>query len=408
MSTTYSIQDDNYLRYYVSFAHNNNAGDNIRRDGDENFYYISDTADIFLLMPAQQETGTNWYYVFRTNSHYCWTIGSDNSDLLEDHSFTGDDNQKFCFEDAGNGNVYIVNKGSGKSLYKSSNKYESLPRFPDTTVRQGNDRNSHHVFTVKPNTAMPVYMPSTLGNQLTDDQKSCLYLTSLLGIPPSPLGLNQQPAFPPKVLIGETLLPFFNVKDDPSKIGTDLVEWQISNHPYYRYRREQQQQYHSSSYINQAQASVVETKTISYTYGLSTNDSASLETSTSFQLGFTSNHEASCGFGDVISATSSHGFNAQWERDVTLTVSYSVTQSASYTVTDTITVDSTQGDVAFITWQACDIWTLYYDNYKTRENDDHNSMDPDPWVFPSQVTTSTSYPSDASVKVVDSKTTPSS
>lgn len=401
MTTTYSIQDDNNLRYYVSFEYKNTAGDNIRHNGDDNFYYISGTADTFLLMPAQQETGTNWYYVFRTNAknNDCWSIGSDDHNYLVDKEFTGDDSQKFCFEDAGNGNVYIINKGSGLSLYRSTDKYKNLPKFPDTIIRQSNDSDSAHFFTVKQKTDMPVYMPSSIGNQLTDDEKSRMYLTSLLGVPPPPPGYNQQPDFPPKVLIGETLLPFFNVKTDPSVIGSDLGNWQVNNRPFYRYRREQQQQYQPSSVINQAKASVVETKSITYQCGIEATESTSLEQKTSFQLGFTSNHEASCGLGDLISATSSHGFNAQWGRDVTITISDSVTQSASYTITETLSIDSTCSAVTFVKWQACDIWTIYYDNYKTRKNDDQAYYS---WVVPSQFTTSTSYPSDALLTVVDS------
>ena len=388
----YSIQNDSNLKYYVHFPQGTNG--NIHRSHEANFYYTTQdlgVTETFLLMPASQDNGI-WYYVFTTDpqSNACWTLNSsDESEKLEDAAFAGTDYQKFSFENADSSHVYILCKGSGKYLYRSDQLMDA--HHP---IRQSKNKDSSkYFFTVTPRTdMMPVYMPTSAGPQITDS--TLLYTTRLLGTPPFPKSYGDQPAFPAKVFIGETLIPCFQVSEDPSVIGPNLINWQVNYRPYYRYRRDQQFQYAAGSDINIAQGGI-QTKTYTYSYGLEKTDSTSLETKTSFLIGYTSNKSATVGTKGV-SATASHGFNTQWSRDLTTTISESLTTSENTTVTDSLVVDATNNNVTYIDWQACDIWTIYYDNFTSRQNDDSQNYS---WVVPSDMHQATSYPQSVPVTV---------
>jgi hypothetical protein len=257
MSTQKSIQDDVLLKHYVCFAQD---GKVCHREEGDNCYYMLERADndltdreTFLLMPAEftPHDDVQYYFVFTTNSKCgdCWTYPHDNDpmtddgNLLQDYGFHGGQDQQFAFRDNGDGTCCIINRQTGQALYRSGNKYKGQGhplRFgtPDDCCK------SDHIFQIKMRADKPVYMPATLGPQHTDQ----LYSTALLGCPPAPASFNDLPEFPQKVLIGETLLPFFNVKHDQDFSGSNLMDWQVNNRPYYRFRREQQQQYQNTSY----------------------------------------------------------------------------------------------------------------------------------------------------------------
>lgn len=350
---TYSIQGDNLLKYYVYFPQESKG--NINRSHEHNFYMTQQQltdAETFLLMPAAQDS-RNWYYVFSYDpaANACWTIGTEENDRLSDSDFTGEDNQKFAFEDAGNGKVYIFCKGSGKYLFRSDKLY-----YAHHPIRQSiNKDSSQYLFSLKQRTTMPVSIPSVAGQMVKDS--NLLYTTQLLGIPPSPTSLEDvTPAPLDKVFIGETLLPFFNVGSDPEVVGSNLVKWQTRSRPYYRYRREQQ--YQATGYQLIPPGSEHD-ETYSVTWGAEQTTATSIEEKTGFTLGFTSNHQATMGFKGV-SATASHGFNAQWQRELTVTITQSLTESVSGTLTETLSYTGGDEGALYVPWQVMDIWTIFF------------------------------------------------
>ncbi len=395
------IQDDSLLKYYVCFEQ---SGKVCHREEGDNCYYMTEKADkdltdreTFLLMLAEVTHDARYYFVFTTNSkcNDCWTYPHDNNpmtddgNLLQDHGFHGGQEQQFEFRDNGNGTCCIISRKTNQALYRSGNKYKGQGH-PLRLSTSDDCGKSDHVFKIKMRTDKPVYMPATLGPQHTGQ----LYSTTLLGYPPVPTCLNDLPAPPQKVLIGETLLPFFNVKHDDDFSGSNLMDWQVNNRPYYRFRREQQQQ--ARLCVNIAQGPS-QRKTISYECGVSMSESSSIETHTGFSFDYSSTHTASIGITKNIKAEASKGFNAQWERDVTVTLSEEITQSINITVEEVLNFPETAGGITWIRWLAVDIWTIYYDDYKAGANDDSSSHS---WIAWSGVETSSSYPSDAVVTKV--------
>ncbi len=170
------------------------------------------------------------------------------------------------------------------------------------------------------------------------------------------------------------------------------MNWQVNNRPYYRLRREQQQQYQSTSYISIAKGASAD-RTITYSCCISETASSSIESHTGFAFDYSSTHTASIGITESIKAEASIGFNAQCEKDIT-TVSETITESKQVTIEEELHVDASQEAVTWIRWLACDILTIFYDNYKVGTNDDSCCS---VWIAPSQVATSSSYPSDAIV-----------
>lgn len=383
----YCAQNDKNLQYYVRFTYMGDKNENtIHRDAhsvmDSNWYWVSDATgprNTFLLMPAQQDnSGTVWYYVFTTDteSHDCWEIDKDEKDKLRDHSFTGEDNQKFCFEDAGNGMIHIRNKGTGMYLYRSDDTYES--HHP---IKQSKDVTSDkHKF--KLTFDKPVYMPSTKGAVVTDE--NALYNVTLLGPVPVPPKYNQVPSPPDKVLIGETLLPFFNVSSDPDLIGDNLRKWQVLNRPYYRLRREQQIQVGE---VYNLEPPMEHQTTWTVQCGMTDEQTDTFVKKTSLQAGFTENRTAGLQF-KGISATSSKGFSLQWGIELTVTVSETLSRTGTWSKSDSFNLNA-QEQTTYVVWQACDIWTLFYDDYQNRVNNDKN---PDCWVLPSDWTFSSKFP----------------
>lgn len=390
--SNYCVKDDQNLQYYVRFTYmgddNNNS---IHRDDhttmDNNWYWLKKgigSRNTFLLMPAYQDSpGAIWYYVFTTStdSNDCWGIDNDEKDKLRDHSFTGEDNQKFCFEDAGDGMIHIRNKGTGMYLYRSDDTYES--HHP---IKQNKSATSDkHKFKLTPalEDYPPVYMPE-MEVGITDEEKSKLYTDSLLGPVPYPPAYNEVPPPPPKKVIGETLLPFFNVSSDPDLIGNDLRQWQVMNRPYYRFRREQQIQVGKA--YNLEPPMKVEDKW-SVQCGMSDEVTDTLRGKIGLQVGFSADKTA--GFQLMgITATSSLGFRTQWELELTLTVSETLTRTGAWSKSGSYELD-VEEKTTYVVWQACDIWTLFYDNYQERKiNDENNEC----WIMPSEHTFSSMFP----------------
>jgi len=339
--------------------------------------------ETFLLMPAAQDSTRNWYYVFTIASaaNGCWTIGTNDGDRLGDSVFTGADNQKFAFEDAGNGKIHILNKGSGKYLYLSDELYWGYH-----PIRQSGAVEVKHLFQLKQRTDMPVSMPAVTGAKVTDPNQ--LYTTALLGTPPNPTSLDDY-APPPlaKVLIGETLLPFFNVTVEPEAIG-DLRDWQVKNRPYYRYRREQQYQATGSQLIPPGATG---TQTFSCTYGVTETTSKTIVEHTGFTFGFNSNHQATMGMKGV-SATASHGFSMQWTHEVTTTINESQTESQSGTFTESMELPGGTTGVRYVAWQVMDIWTIFYGT----------NVEPFSSIIPRDTALSRWYPPSVALRITES------
>lgn len=393
--SNYCVKEDQNLKYYVHFTYmgddNNNS---IHRDDhstmDDNWYWLKEGRGLrntFLLMPAQQDSGgTIWYYVFTTStdSHDCWGIGNDEKDKLRDHSFTGEDNQQFCFEDAGDGidgMIHIRNKGTGMYLYRSDDTYEK--HHP---IKQNKSATSDkHKFKLTPDSEdyLPVFMPET-EDGITDEDKLKLYKDSLLGPLPVPPAYNEAPSPPPKVVIGETLLPFFNVSSDPDLIGNNLRKWQVMNRPYYRFRREQQIQVGE---IYNLEPPMKEEHQWSVKCGMSDEETKTFTGKISLQAGFTFDKTAGFQFMGI-TATSSRGFSTQWGLDLTLTVSKTLTHTKTWEESDIFVLDAEE-KTTYVVWQACDIWTLFYDNYQNQTKNDEN---PDCWILPSDKTFSSKFP----------------
>jgi hypothetical protein len=385
--SNYCVQNDKNLQYYVHITYmGNDDKDNIHRDdhptGDDNYYWVeggTGPRNTFLLMPAQQDSSnTIWYYVFTTSpdSHDCWEIGSDKKDLLKDHEFTGDDNQKFCFEDAGDGKIHILNKGSGYYLYRSDDECRG-----HKPIRQDKDASSSkHKF--KLTFDKKVYMPDTEGAKITDEND--LYSAVFLGPVPVPPAYNQVPSPPSKVLIGETLIPFFNVSSDPNMIGDHLRDWQVMNRPYYRFRREQQilvgNEYSLEPPLTQDEGWSVQC-------GMSDTQTDTFMAKTSLQLGFNQNKTAGFDF-DGITATKSRGFSLQWQLELSVTVSEALTRTGTWTKSGSFDL-APEEKTTYVVWQACDIWTLFYDDYKNMTNNDKAA---DSWKLPSEWTFSSKFP----------------
>ena len=381
---TYSIQTDDKLKYYVYFPQEGNG--NINFHSDYHFYMTMSQltdAETHLLMPASQDT-RNWYYVFSytSSANGCWTIGTGDGDRLDDATFTGADNQKWAFEDAGNGKIWILNKASGKWLYRSNELY-----YAHHPIRQAGDHDgSEHLFQFKQRTDKPVSMPAVTGAKVTDPNQ--LYTTTLLGTPPNPTSLNDNTPPPlAKVLIGETLLPFFNVSVDPEVVG-DRRDWQVKNRPYYRYRREQQYQATGSHSIP---AGGTGTFTHSSSWGIEQTTATSVVEHSGFTFGFNSSHSATMGMKGV-SATASRGFSMQWTHDVTTTISESQTESQSGTVTETLELTGSTTGLLYMAWQVMDIWTVFYGA----------NVEPYTWSVPRDSVLSKWYPPAATLRVSES------
>lgn len=387
--SNYCVQEDQNLRYYASFTYMSDDNENtIHRDDhstmDDNWYWLNDgtgSRNTFLLMPAQQDSGgTIWYYVFTTStdSHDCWGIDNDEKAKLRDHSFTGEDNQKFCFEDAGDGMIHIRNKGTSMYLYRSDDTYEK--HHP---IRQNKSATSDkHKFRLTFALDTPVYMPSTSGAVITDENE--LYNVRLLGPVPVPPAYNEVPPPPPKVVIGETLLPFFNVSSDPDMIGNNLRKWQVMNRPYYRFRREQQIQVGENYNL---EPPLKEEHEWSVQCGMSDEKTDTFTGKISLQAGFTEDKTAGFQFMGI-TATSSRGFSLQWELELTLTVSETLMHTETWSESGRFVLDAEE-ETTYVKWQACDIWTLFYDDYQNRTNNDEN---PDCWILPSERTFSSKFP----------------
>jgi hypothetical protein len=387
--SNYSVQNDKNLQYYVRFMYKGNDDeDTIHRDAhptmDDNYYWVNDGTgpkNTFLLMPAEQDSSNRiWYYVFTTSpdSNDCWEVHDKKGDKLEDHTFTGKNDQKFCFEDAGDGMIHILNKGTGMYLYRSDDEYEG-----HNPIRQdkGADSDKHKFKLIFDKM---VYMPNTEGATTTDENE--LYNITLLGPVPVPTAYQEVPDPPPKVLIGETLIPFFNVSSDPDMIGDNLRDWQVMNRPYYRLRREQQIQV---GQVHNLASGASETWSWEVSYGMSDTETDTFVKKTSLQAGFTQNKTAGLQFMGI-SATNSRGFSLQWELDLTVTVSEALTYTGTLTETDTFNLDPKGQQITYIVWQACDIWTLYYDDYINKTNNDNNS---DVWTLSSDRTFSSEFSS---------------
>lgn len=372
--SNYVIQNDPNLKYYVRFEYmGNGESHSIHRDDhekkDDNYYWLDENKgdrNTFLLMPAQQDsTGQNWYYVFTTSndSNDCWEIGDDEHDKLHDHKFTGDDDQKFCFEDIGNGEIRIRNKNSNMTLYRSDSTYESHhPIMQDKTT------NDKHRFKLIMNKDKPVYIPEIASPNPNATQDN-LYKDTLIGPIPNPSYYNESPPAPPKVYIGETLLPFYNVSSDPDCTGGDLRDWQVKNRPYYRFRREQQM-VNFRTYNVQPPAK--ETKIVEFSCGMEKSETDEYTKTTGFQLGYTHSKEAGLEYAGA-SAKKSSGFSMQWQSELVTTVSETLAYTDNLKYTDTLEIDP-EVPTTYIQWQVDDIWTLFFDDFKNRKNNDQSSL----------------------------------
>lgn len=312
MSDDYDFRKDSKLKHRIALKSDNGY---VHRSHEANFFWYTDIGktpddtETFLLMPAGKTDGVIWYYFFIADPKVdpCWTIGAKKGDKLSTHPFAGDSNQQFAFEDAGDGKVYIQNKWSGLYLYRGAlmDAHHAVRQAP----KEDSDK-----FKFQIKELSQVVMPATAN---PDDHPQ----PSDIGNPPYPQQYGDVPLNPDKVLVGETLTPFYMVGSDSACVGYNLRGWQIKNRPYYRLRREQQWQADPSGIINQPDIGK-RTDEITETHGIKEQSGKEMQDKTSFMVGVDigSKSEMGVSFDGITAKTeTTRAFKMQWQHEVTVT-----------------------------------------------------------------------------------------
>jgi hypothetical protein len=353
MATPY---DDEMLKYYYAFK-NKQCNRYLHRSHEANFYYcpgdkenpqdLTD-AELFLLMPAGEDAQHTWYYVFIRDeeANACWTVEKGKQNKLVDRDFTGDDFQKFAFVPVADDRsyYYILCKGTNHNLFKSHDLMDG-----HEAIRQKDlHTDDRHRFSLQ--TRGDVNIPKTEEDPVTNPDD--------VPTPPAPKEYGDEPSFPERCLIGETLIPFFNVHEDPTSVGPDLVKYQIKNHPYYLYRREQQWRYSSENWKN-IPAGERRTETWRWTTGIAESTGKTMQSKTSFTVGAEKGTKATLGL-EGLSAESWQSFKVGWEHSLVVTVSENVELWTEKEYEYSVTHEPGQ-NTTIVVWELTDIWTIVYD-----------------------------------------------
>lgn len=351
------VINDSRLKNYWAFK-NKNSNDYVHRSHQANFYYCvtkdrPDNTMTFLLMPAGKDEEYTWYFVFTADpkANPCWTIGTDKKDKLQDGKFNGSDSQRFAFIKVDGQRYNIFCKGSGMYLYKSKKLMDAHQPIRQSDDPSGKDRFEFEFDKLGEVTIPTPETPEKDPGQLDD--------------PPKPADYGDLPEFPHEVLVGATLLPFFNVPKDPTAIGPNPINWQITHRPYYIYNRYQQWQYSNNGWINQAEPTQ-QKFTVTYTEGIEKSQGKQVQEKTSFTIGVDLGTKASLGL-EGIGIEASRGFKFQWQKELTVTVCENQTTWSEVTNTYELTFEDASQGVTYIDWQIYDIWQIVYDK-RNRES----------------------------------------
>lgn len=290
-------------------------------------------------------------------------------DGVASRAFSGAEAQQFIFEPhpTRSGVYCIQSVASGLYLYKSNHKQYDHDCLRQSTNPGEDDDRFHYSL----NLLAPVITPAHRG--LVRDPTR-----DPIPPPPKPLNADQMPPSPLPVLLGETLLPFYQNSDDPDAVG-NLRRYQVDERQYYVMKREQYWKFNPPVIrpVPNQQTEV----TITHEAGLTEIEQDTVTKHTGLTLNTNKDVNASVS-AKKATVSVSHSFGATFQHDTTSTFFTSEQTDQRVTKTVTLSFFANSFPSMVLYWILVDRW----------------SIGEDVWENPTLIGQATSYPENSSVE----------
>lgn len=331
----------------------------VQYDPKHNYFYFSQDKGLSscnLLMPASDpESDVPCFYIFNWESQNkcldsngtwspprAWQTESDHEkSLVVTKDFTGQKNQQFILEPRPGGGYYIRSAHSMFYLYESTAEnhgHHCLRQYP-------NERSSKAAFVLHLIDAVNV--PDCQGLVRNPELNP-------IEPPPSPKDVDDIPPMPQPVLLGETLLPFYQVEKDPRAVG-NLRLFQVGQKQYYKLAREQCWKLNGRPYSVPPQTML--TYEIRQEVGVTKEQQDMLVRHTGFTLGMNNGRTAGVSI-DGESESRTRSFEGTFEHDTTSTIT--ITDKVEAQLTRRIEVQFYNKDCQSLSlyWVLTDVWSI--------------------------------------------------